>query len=121
MSRRPSSDASLSPRLRRELRTVEVMIRMYCRAHHSTVRTQEPGGADLCPDCADLLRYSQGRIAGCRIGVEKPTCARCPVHCFRANEREQIRTVMRYAGPRMLIRHPYLATRHLLDGRRAAD
>jgi len=26
--------------------------------------------------------------------------------------------VMRYAGPRMLLRHPLLAVRHLLDERR---
>jgi hypothetical protein len=31
---------------------------------------------------------------------------------------DKIRTVMRYAGPRMLLRHPILAIGHLLDGRR---
>jgi hypothetical protein len=32
--------------------------------------------------------------------------------------REQVREVMRYAGPRMLLNSPVLAVRHLLDGRR---
>jgi hypothetical protein len=32
--------------------------------------------------------------------------------------REQVRVVMRRAGPRMLLRHPLLGIRHLLDGRR---
>jgi hypothetical protein len=32
--------------------------------------------------------------------------------------RERIREVMRYAGPRMILRHPILAIWHLLDGRR---
>ena len=32
--------------------------------------------------------------------------------------REKIRTVMRYAGPRMIYRHPAAAVRHLLDCRR---
>jgi hypothetical protein len=27
---------------------------------------------------------------------------------------------MRYAGPRMLLRHPWLGITHLVDGRRAA-
>jgi hypothetical protein len=35
--------------------------------------------------------------------------------------RERVRTVMRYAGPRMLKRHPYLAVMHILDGRRTAE
>jgi hypothetical protein len=46
----------------------------------------------------------------------KPTCAQCPIHCYKPAMREQIRDVMRYAGPRMLRRHPILAIRHLLDG-----
>jgi hypothetical protein len=32
--------------------------------------------------------------------------------------RGQVREVMRYAGPRMLLRHPVLAVLHLLDGMR---
>jgi hypothetical protein len=30
--------------------------------------------------------------------------------------REAVREVMRYAGPRMALRHPILAFLHLLDG-----
>jgi hypothetical protein len=33
--------------------------------------------------------------------------------------REQIRVVMRYAGPRMLRNHPVLDLQHLIDGRRS--
>jgi hypothetical protein len=32
--------------------------------------------------------------------------------------RQQIRAVMRYSGPRMIIRHPMLALAHLVDTRR---
>jgi hypothetical protein len=31
-----------------------------------------------------------------------------------------VRDVMRYAGPRMLTRHPWLAIAHLIDGQRPA-
>jgi len=34
--------------------------------------------------------------------------------------RERIREAMRYAGPRMLFRHPVLALRRQLDARRPA-
>jgi hypothetical protein len=32
--------------------------------------------------------------------------------------REHVRVVMRTAGPRMIWRHPVLAVRHVLDGRK---
>ncbi len=32
--------------------------------------------------------------------------------------REQMKLVMRWAGPKMLIHHPILAIRHLLDDRK---
>jgi hypothetical protein len=32
--------------------------------------------------------------------------------------RDRVKEVMRFSGPRMLLRHPILAIRHLLDGRR---
>ncbi len=90
------------------------MIRMFCRDNHVGEASRSP----LCPECASLLAYSLDRIDTCRFGVGKPTCARCTVHCFRPAMREQIRTAMRYAGPRMTYRHPYLAARHLMDRRR---
>ncbi|MCU0959126.1 MAG: nitrous oxide-stimulated promoter family protein [Pirellulaceae bacterium] len=86
---------------------------MYCRHHHG-------GGSALCAACRELHAYAMCRLDRCPFGADKPTCAHCPVHCYRTDRREQIRAVMRYAGPRMLWRHPYLAIRHLLDGRRPA-
>jgi hypothetical protein len=35
--------------------------------------------------------------------------------------RERVRGVMRYAGPRMIRRHPVLAVLHVLDGFRSAE
>jgi Nitrous oxide-stimulated promoter len=101
-------------RIARERRTIEAMIRLYCRDQHGSAARGEP----LCPDCAELLAYAGQRLAKCPFQENKPTCARCTVHCYQAARREQIRTVMRYAGPRMLRHHPWLAIRHLLDGLR---
>lgn len=103
--------AAESPRLRRERQTIAAMIGCYCRGLHD-------GGLELCPECRGLLEYAMTRLTRCRFGAEKPTCAQCPVHCYQPRQREQIRVVMRYAGPRMLWRHPLLSLRHLLDGRR---
>ncbi|HET7729083.1 MAG TPA: nitrous oxide-stimulated promoter family protein [Usitatibacter sp.] len=96
----------------RELRTLETMMAMYCRHHH--------GGAPLCPDCVALSEYAQRRLERCVFGDAKPTCANCLVHCYRDDMREKVRVMMRWAGPRMLFRHPVVAVRHMIDGRRPA-
>ena len=45
---------------------------------------------------------------------EKTFCANCKVHCYKPEMREQIRQVMRFSGPRMLLYHPFLAIWHLV-------
>lgn len=99
-------------RLRRERRTIHAMIRIYCRGRHGA-------RADLCSECAELGRYADARLDRCPMAPEKPTCVECTIHCYRPAMRERIREVMRYAGPRMVLRHPVLALLHTLDaGRR---
>lgn len=106
-----ATDRASSRRIARELRTVEVMIELYCRDHHGRA-------GELCDHCAALRDYALRRVERCSFGEDKPTCSNCPVHCFKPSMREEIRTVMRYAGPRMAWRHPVLSIFHLLDGRR---
>jgi len=102
-----------APRLARELKTIKVMLGISCRDRHGTA-------IGLCEDCAALLDYAKRRLAGCPYGAEKPTCANCQIHCYGPREREQVREMMRFAGPRMMLRHPYLALMHVVDGRRPA-
>jgi len=98
----------------RELKTIEAMLRLYCRGHG------HERSAPLCADCAALFEYATRRLERCIFGDSKPTCTNCLVHCYSAQAREQVRVVMRWAGPRMLLRHPILSVFHLLDGRRPA-
>ncbi|MFH1662375.1 MAG: nitrous oxide-stimulated promoter family protein [Chloroflexota bacterium] len=98
------------PRIKREGDTVALMIELYCRRNHSR--------KELCDECAELLQYASQRLEKCPFGEGKTTCAKCPVHCYKPDMRQKIRTVMRYSGPRMLFRHPVMAFRHLMDGRR---
>jgi hypothetical protein len=98
-------------RIERERKTVEAMIRLYCRDLHHT-------RDGLCDQCKALHNYAMLRLDKCPFGQEKTTCAKCPVHCYKPAMREEIRQVMRYAGPRMLYTHPILAIRHMLDGRK---
>lgn len=95
-------------RVAREWKTIQAMIRIYCRNLHGK------RGA-LCEECEELRLYAERRLEKCPFADEKPTCVKCPVHCYEAGMRERVRQVMRYSGPRMLLRHPILAIRHLRD------
>ena len=95
-------------RIQREKRTVEKMIHLYCHGQH------QMRGA-LCVDCRELLAHAQRRLDTCVWGENKRVCARCPIHCYEPALRRQMIAVMRYAGPRMLFRHPMLAIGHLID------
>ena len=98
-------------RVAREWKTVQAMIRVHCRNLHG-------GGKALCAGCEELRLYVERRLEKCPFAEEKPTCVKCPVHCYEATMRERVRQVMRYAGPRMLLRHPILALLHLRDEKR---
>ncbi len=100
-----------SRRILREKRTILAMLRIYCRGHH--------GSTLLCSECQDLLDYAHCRLDRCPFGADKPTCVNCPIHCYKPTMRHNIRGVMRYAGPRLVFRHPILALLHLVDGRRS--
>lgn len=105
--------AAQQRRLRREIKTVEKMLALSCRERHGAV-------GDLCDRCEALRLYVRERIDQCPFGSGKPTCLNCQVHCFKPEMREAVRDVMRYAGPRMMKRHPVLTILHLIDGRRPA-
>ena len=72
-------------RIAHEKKTVELMIRLYCR--------KKEKNTILCADCEELLRYAHARLD----------------HC------ERMRQVMRFSGPRMLLYAPWQAIRHLLN------
>ena len=83
------------------------MISLYCQGNHNTQN-------DLCEDCAQLLQYATIRLEKCPFAENKGPCSKCTVHCYKPEMREKVRTVMRYAGPRMLKKHPILAVKHLI-------
>lgn len=65
-----------------------------------------------------LNSYAEKRLDRCIFGEEKPACKQCPVHCYQPEKREEMKQIMRWAGPRMLWHHPILTVLHLIDDRR---
>ncbi len=95
----------------KEQYVVEEMIRLYCRKNHSREYRQT---GQMCPVCQTLSDYAKLRSEKCPFMKEKTFCANCTVHCYKPQMREQIRQVMRFSGPRMLLYHPVLAVWHLV-------
>ena len=93
-------------RIEEEKAVVEQMIRLYCR--------KKEGNVELCPSGQELLDYAFKRLDRCRYGAEKPTCKKCPIHCYRPDMKERIKEVMRWSGPRMILYHPTAAILHLI-------
>ena len=75
-------------RIEQEKRTVERMVRLYCR--------KKEGNKQLCPQCEELLAYACNRLSR-----------------YKPKMKERMREVMRYVGPRMLLYHPVAALCHL--------
>ena len=98
----------IKKRLQRERHTIQLMIVIYCRRRHQQDES-------LCERCQQLSDYAMHRVDKCAFGEGKPTCAKCPIHCYNRVMRERIREVMRFAGPRMMPRHPLLAILHAMD------
>lgn len=101
----------LTGSLQTEYKTVAAMVAIYCQKHHHSQK-------GLCDKCQALLDYAEIRLDRCPYGQNKPTCNRCPIHCYKPEPKESMRLVMRYSGPRMLLPHPILAIRHLLHERK---
>jgi len=93
--------------LRKEQKTVRIMIRMYCSNFHESKK-------DLCGECSEMWDYASARLDYCTWGEEKPACSSCTKHCYKPERRERIREIMRYSGPRMMLKHPILAINHLV-------
>jgi hypothetical protein len=99
-------------KINQEKQTIKCMIILYCHRQHHTKDS-------LCERCSELYQYAISRLTFCRFGEDKPTCENCHKHCYRRDYQQQIRKIMRYAGPRMIIYHPIMAIRHLLKNRQS--
>ncbi|MDE5845680.1 MAG: nitrous oxide-stimulated promoter family protein [Muribaculaceae bacterium] len=100
--------ATKDSRKEREKATVAMMIKYYCKRHHT------PTGSP-CPHCQELIDYTAQRIDKCPLSTAKTSCRRCTIHCYLPEYRNEIKQVMRYVGPRMIFISPTKTIRHLID------
>lgn len=97
------------PRMKREKKTIQAMVTIYCKDKHNTK-------TELCPECTEFIEYAKMRLSKCPFQENKTTCGKCRIHCYKPDMREKAKTIMRYSGPRMLLHHPGLAMHHVING-----
>ncbi len=102
---------SLESKRKEEKALIASMIGIYCKGNGHDGKHE----GILCPECQALLSYAYQKIDKCPFMETKTFCSTCTVHCYRADMQEQIRRVMKYAGPRMLFVHPVPAVKHMIN------
>ena len=93
-------------RIEQEKQVVTAMIGVYCRKKHKSKA--------LCPECEALNTYARKRLSCCKYGENKSFCSACQTHCYAPKYKDNIKEVMRFSGPWMLLYHPIMAIKHLL-------
>ena len=94
---------------KKEKKLIPVMIKKYCHCIHKTK------GKEICADCRELTEYAQFRLEKCPFKVDKKFCSFCKIHCYKPEQREKIKAVMKYSGPRLLPSHPIFAISHVIQ------
>lgn len=101
-------------KLRRDLRTLAGFIDIYCRGRHGEaergpvrlrnidVERRHGRPLRLCRACARLAAHAVMKRLYCPY-EPKPSCKKCPTHCYAPEYRAQIRAVMKYAGRRLVL------------------
>jgi hypothetical protein len=92
-------------KIERDKATVRLMVELYC-IHHLTCNV-------VPEEYKELADYACDRLEHCKYGDAKPACKNCPIHCYAPQQRQRIREIMRWSGPRMIIYSPKALMRHL--------
>jgi hypothetical protein len=105
-------------------------IQIWCDGHHRDQerRLVDTDGAQLgiygrkrptlCEECDAHLAYAEKRRAFCPHDP-KPFCANCEIHCYKSDEREWQRELMRYSGPKSWRKgHAIDGIKHVLESRK---
>ena len=93
-------------KIEKDKKIVWLMVEIYCR-HHLHAKT-------MPEEYRHLIDYACRRLDHCRFGADKKACMKCPIHCYAPKERELIRKVMRWSGPRMIFYAPKATLMHML-------
>lgn len=99
----------------KDLKLLTRFVELYCRDHHRDLplRVFQLKGYDiarlsgsspaLCVSCAKLLAHAFVKRTACTLDP-KPTCKKCPRHCYAPAYRARMRAVMKHSGRKYVLR-----------------
>lgn len=103
-------DHKIRTKISRKKSIVSLMIKLYCKKHHNAPNPP-------CDSCDELIDYSHQKIEKCPNIEANTACSNCKIKCYNQSRQEEIKKVMRYSGPRMILYHPIAAIKHLFYSR----
>ena len=106
--------ARLSRKKIKDIKVLAGFIRIYCHANHDGILRRpflikdpqlqaELCGNELCIDCERLLEHGMAKLSLCPY-EPKPSCRKCPTHCYAPGYRDKVKKVMRFSGTYLIKR-----------------
>ena len=104
----------ISPKERKDIRTLMRFVAIYCREHHKAekapfslkqldIKRIEKKEVLVCSECKQLLTYGVGMRVRCPHDP-KPMCKKCESQCYKGEYRTKIREIMKFSGM-YLVKH----------------
>lgn len=97
---------------------ISTMISIYCNGNSHKANEENKVKDDICPNCKRLQEYAYSKIDKCpklKSG-KKAICGTCKNNCYMQDDElsNMMKAVMKYSGPRMILKHPLMTIKHAL-------
>jgi hypothetical protein len=100
--------SGISPKEKDDIRILMKFVSIFCRENHEAEKTPFPfklfevkeierKEISLCPECSRLLTYGLTMRVKCPHDP-KPMCKKCESPCYKGDNKEKIREVMKFSG-----------------------
>lgn len=102
----------LTPSQITDIRILAEFIGVFCAARHqhqaevdlpAELQRSSRGKVRLCEQCRALLDHAVLKRRNCPLNP-KPSCKKCPIHCYSKEYRATIREIMAFSGRKMILR-----------------
>ncbi|MFC1802703.1 nitrous oxide-stimulated promoter family protein [Thermoproteota archaeon] len=87
----------MSGNIENDIKVLRQFIQIYCDTKHIDSEKTEKKGLMLCTECHKTMVYSRMQRELCPLNP-KPTCKNCEIHCYKPDQRQRIREIMRHSG-----------------------
>ncbi len=87
----------MASNVEKDIDVLRQFIEIYCRTKHKNAEKSTYLDVELCSECRETLEYAVHRREVCPLDP-KPTCKNCEIHCYKPDQRQRIKDIMRHSG-----------------------